>query len=569
MTERQRETVERQKASVTLFADMSADGFQPEPIPSPTEIHSDLLHVDDLPNRPTRTTPSKALGAVGPMDVFLGSSPTPHARRSARHIPSDNTSVATPTAIRTRQLVDNDDLTSSPSRSEKMASYNFRKPRRNTRQSSSFESGPPENQHFISFDEGTTIDEASLSGREMVEPEGTNDLTDIILSEQQSPNVDFQLTAQIDADMQAHTATAQPANEETTESNNFFMDAASHQTTSHVIHSHDGNEKEVEDSQIPIHYPTVNSDLDLDIDTSDTSCVGDSFIIPEAHAETPNTQALRRSTRRSAVSSPILSTGGKDRKQTPAKQHNKTTVDMDKDTSSVQPDEETIFDNIVVAAQKSRDRGKKRKSMSSTQSPTSDRIVIPETHQKRGTRRSQSLLNQVENSPDVLVEDTPAPKRAKQGAGQDVSAAKNNPLLQASRTTRLSHVQVTPKRSPGVESVSEMASSPAVENAILHTAQDSEVLASDAMTTEKPFDGESQSRSAPVGASTPSRSFTERVILTPRSIINQLRSLKDYLFSAPQLVLGREEEREIDDALFDIRRQVHAAGQRNEDTNRG
>jgi hypothetical protein len=54
------------------------------------------------------------------------------------------------------------------------------------------------------------------------------------------------------------------------------------------------------------------------------------------------------------------------------------------------------------------------------------------------------------------------------------------------------------------------------------------------------------------------------VILTPRSIINQLKSLKDYLFSAPQLVFGREEEREVDDALFHIRRGVLAAGLRGE-----
>jgi len=33
-------------------------------------------------------------------------------------------------------------------------------------------------------------------------------------------------------------------------------------------------------------------------------------------------------------------------------------------------------------------------------------------------------------------------------------------------------------------------------------------------------------------------------------------------------VLGREEEREIDDALFDIRRQVHAAGLRGEGEDR-
>jgi len=73
----------------------------------------------------------------------------------------------------------------------------------------------------------------------------------------------------------------------------------------------------------------------------------------------------------------------------------------------------------------------------------------------------------------------------------------------------------------------------------------------------------------PTGTETPTRTFAERVILTPRSIINQLKSLKEYLFRSPSLVLGREEEREIDDALFDIRRQVHAAGLRGEGEDKG
>jgi len=78
----------------------------------------------------------------------------------------------------------------------------------------------------------------------------------------------------------------------------------------------------------------------------------------------------------------------------------------------------------------------------------------------------------------------------------------------------------------------------------------------------------SQSQNPTTGTETPTRTFAERVILTPRSIINQLKSLKEYLFRSPSLVLEREEEREIDDALFDIRRQVHAAGLRGESEDR-
>jgi hypothetical protein len=200
---------------------------------------------------------------------------------------------------------------------------------------------------------------------------------------------------------------------------------------------------------------------------------------------------------------------------------------------SPQPNGDGMLDNIVVASPTKREPiNKKRKSTTD-----SDRaqVFIPETHRKRGpVRRSQSLLSQVENSQDVLVEDTPAPKRVRQTASQDVSEAKST----LSQAKRLSHVQITPKKSPESGRVIEPAPA-AIEQL------------------------------PPTGTSTPSRSFTERVILTPRSIINQLRSLKDYLFSTPQLVLAREEERELDDVMFDIRRQVHAAGARGEEQLKG
>jgi hypothetical protein len=208
-----------------------------------------------------------------------------------------------------------------------------------------------------------------------------------------------------------------------------------------------------------------------------------------------------------------------------------------KQPASPQPDEDSMLDNIVVASPATRiNNTKKRKSAGDSQ------VVVPETHRKRGpVRRSQSLLSQVENSQDVVVEDTPAPKRARNSATQDVSEAK---------TKRLSHVQVTPKRSPEAKhgsSVAEGTPASAVDTP--------------AATPVVRLEPSTQPRA---GTATPSRSFTERVILTPRSIINQLKNLKDYLFNTPQLVLERQEEREMDDLMFDIRRGMHAAGRRGE-----
>jgi hypothetical protein len=257
------------------------------------------------------------------------------------------------------------------------------------------------------------------------------------------------------------------------------------------------------------------------------------------------------------TTSPAASPSKKKRKQVSAKaesqvtqikisevQEENTPVQRPAKAQSPQPDEDGMLDNIIVASPVLRpSQAKKRKSMNDADSPT---IHVPETNRKRGpVRRSQSLLSQVETSQHVLVEDTPAPKRPRQSTNQDVSEAKSTPRPSStgSQTKRLSHVQVTPKRS------SDFGGS---------------VRASSVANSVAP----SESREAEPVAATPSRSFTERVILTPRSIIQQLKSLSDFFFSRPQMVLGREEEREIDDALFDIRRQVHAAGMRGDEKKR-
>jgi hypothetical protein len=532
LTERQKEMIERQKLSGSLFSNMGAPSPQPEAVSSPMELHSDLPTADDLPMAATRTTPRQTLAAMGPMDVFLGSSPTPHARRSTRHITGDDLSVSTPTAVRKIKVMDNDDLASSPPQFEKGNKSGKGQLNSDVLVSSSFEYRQPETTYEESFDDGTTIDEdamldavarfGDIEDRSEMEPS-----SDVVMSELPSSTIDLQLTAQLDADIQAHTAAAtQDTDKPATESNQEFVDAASHPQNSDTVYDQAGSHTRVIVSQ-PLS-PAALAHGDNEADTSSTSRVDDSFSKPSSNKGTPKSQSVRRSGRHSATPSPLLSLGKKKRKSTPAKTNTQAKiVSMEEDEdptptkptattvhSPSHPDEDGMLDNIVVASPSHRvASSKKRKTTSDTQ------VMVPETHRKRGlNRRSQSLLSQVENSQDVLVEDTPAPKRARQSASQDVSDAKSK---------RLSHVQVTPKRSPdsGRRGSSAAVSTPA------------EVV-------------------APAGTATPSRSFTERVILTPRSIINQLRSLKDYLFSAPKLVLGRDEQNEIDDALRDIQRRV-------------
>jgi hypothetical protein len=173
------------------------------------------------------------------------------------------------------------------------------------------------------------------------------------------------------------------------------------------------------------------------------------------------------------------------------------------------------------------------------------------------------------------MDETPVPnKRVKSNTDQDVSEAKKT--TPGSQTKRLSHIQVSPRpRSSGESAGRPSPQTKEAEPQRAHQKEAPEFITSASSSTSgseqvpasqpqtQPQHSQSQP-SATAGTDTPSRSFADRVILTPRSIINQLKSLKDYLFSTPTLVLGRNEEKEIDDALFDIRRQVHAAGLRGE-----
>jgi hypothetical protein len=563
LTERQKEMIDRQRLTTGIFAKMGAPSPQPEEVPSPMEIHSDALTADNLPDHASRTTPLKALAAMGPMDAFLGSSPTPHARKSSQRIVGDNAGVATPTAVRNIKFTPNDDdLGSSPPRFEQDTDFKPEQPDSDVLIGSSFEYRQPESSHSMSFDEGTTIDEEAMLNAvaHHDSPQVDSDVPeDTIMSELPSSTIDLQLTAQIDADMQAHVETkAEPTDDAAAESNAGFMDAASHPQSSIVEDDQAGSDTEVEDSQTPTRATAGRPKKNSQADTSSTSRVDESFTKTSSANVTPKTRDLRRSSRHS-TGSPAQPFSSQKRKQTPSKQEKKVTKaakeeDQEAPTPSqqpaTQPDEEGMLDNIIVAsptAKPSQTKSKKRKATSLADS----RVVVPETNRKLNLRRSQSLLSQVENSQDLLVEDTPAPKRARQSLDKDVSEAMKTTPDSAGQTMRLSHVEIVRR----LESSSSQQS-PTVYHPSLIPQPPVQQHAEASKFTPEP---------ATEPAQTPTRSFAERVILTPRSIINQLKTLKDYLFSAPaSFVLGRDEEREIDDVMFDIRRQVHAAGLRGE-----
>ena len=580
--------IERQRMNTTIFSDY---GTSPRPeLTTSTlssQLPSDTRKDDDLPTTGTRT-PIKTLSSLGPMDVFLGSSPTPHARNRSQQVVRDESSVSTPNAVRTVRLAHEiEELGSSPPQLEKnlhstideiaVDSFKYR------------QSSMP---NSISFDEGTTLEEDLLSAPEAVTAPIDEDLedespTELDMDDMLSSAIDLQLTAQLDAELNARIESSKEEEEEE-ESHNIFVDAPEH--------------TEMEEAQVNLSVAVGGTDVGPT--SSSTSRVGDSFSNSITAKDDPQVQTVRRSSRITG-SSPRDGTSTQKRKQTsvdtPTK--NKTSKKVvpipSSATNLAQMGEE---DSIVLATPRiemlsQNTRGSKRKSRGTSQSPA--------TTLRPSLLRSGSVFGQAETQSDeVLVEGTPTPKRARRGRSKDVSENKTTPGDGGSHIKRLSHVQVTPKSSSSLTSLSSSVhQTPTIvpnaeevpvdrtpaqhangihdedtEDQIMHEAIQSQPSSSTkqkdvgtaqhvhvdatppAQQNQSQLDGAS-------AAATPRRSnpsLAERVILTPRSIIDQLRGFRDYLRSCKDMVLGRAEEREMDDILFDMRVDVHAAARRGE-----
>jgi hypothetical protein len=474
-------------------------------VQSPLELHSDALSADDLPMENAQT-PLRRIPPLGPEEVFLGSSPTPLARSRTQEVVSDQTSLATPTAVRTVQLAnDDDDLGSSPPRFEKDAASSV-------------------------LDEGTTFDETILEvgDIEMLGGE-TSDLSsapELVALDMPSSTIDLQLTAQIDAEIKAR------------------------------------KEGDAE--------PAARQEIDTEFEeVSSISRVEDSFSSQVVEGESSQVRTTRSSARQSAIPSPAPSTKRAGRPKKVKEEVSEAPI------SSVLPtDKANKEDTIVVESPKiPKSTRKSRKSLPATL-PTE--VMVPETIRKRGPR-SVSLLNQVEtHSDDVVVEDTPALKRARTHISQDVSGAKSTPS-RGSQARRLSHVRVTPKSHSSLRSSSSVTTEVPLDTTIQDISPEDEqvdtvtpqlpnvTMASDEPQHSAP--SQSQHDSGEVAAAvTPSRSFTERAFLTPRSIINQLKKFKDTLVRNSEMVFRREEVKEMSDVMSDI---TFVAGSRSVKRGRG
>ncbi|KAF2749778.1 hypothetical protein M011DRAFT_484473 [Sporormia fimetaria CBS 119925] len=533
LTDRQREVFERQRDTSTVYS--AADpGWQHFGGSSqPQDVNSDALTADDLPT-PTRhsRSPLKALAAMGPMDAYLGSSPTPYARSRGQQTMGGQPESIGPTAMHTVTTGDDVELGSSPPRMAKMPG--------------------PHVGNGVQHPETTNNGEQSLGERDFTEYDEGTTIEDDVFRDLRSP-----VTAQEPKDRAARAAIEMPSED----SSSAIEDQLERQFDADISVLHDE-----EQPKKPTAPPETSKDPEAML------LDAPSFVQQASADDTPvQTSAVRRSTRHSVVTSPAKEVANRKRaRRSLSESQRSSKKPREEDKAPLQQSKPAEEPECVIVEQLSTAPPKRGPGRPPKRKPQQTQVV-PETVQKQPSRkraalRSSSSANDLEVGTDEIVGETPLLKRSRRSVGQDVSQAKSteSPAEESSQSKRLSHVRVSPRHT------SSRASSVAGED----TADVTQAQDGDAISPA----GEDEPKAAPQAqpdttqsrteeditalTATPNRSFTERVILTPRSILDKLRKM---ISDCSQIVLGREEERGFDDALFDLRRAVHAAGRRGQD----
>ena len=202
-------------------------------------------------------------------------------------------------------------------------------------------------------------------------------------------------------------------------------------------------------------------------------------------------------------------------------------------------EEPAALEQLVVVSTEAtpkRGRGRPRKLDRPSSSQSQDG---PTTRLKR---KRSNLSQESAAESEVLtsfVKDTPAPSKVrKQRESQDLKEAKAAQAPQEDKE----HSQRSTRRTATAVVVEE------------YEAREAEAEADDDITPRASPEKQLQAEAT--------AAVQERPIASPRSMLGRLR---DMLGDFKKVILGPQEEREFDDALFEMRREVHEAARRGRD----
>lgn len=323
----------------------------------------------------------------------------------------------------------------------------------------------------------------------------------------------------------------------------------------------------IEPTEMADQSAVNQEEQNVDDEADDTSRVENSFLEPPASQEpavepSPGGQSVTRSGRkRKRATGNAESTASKKQKQSPFRRvisgifgrpqgHDEDIgediVVASQPTESprnpeVPKPEETHQEPLVpntTLPQSKRGRGRPRKSETPTPAPPT---VIPLACSTRSKRRASEMSQaNEESSQPALAEakSTPAPKRQRR-------RAKAKKAIEEARKSQEGSAERPPSRREATAVLIEQADHDDVDVSQTRLATDDEDASGE----------DSQENSQQVLA-TPSQDIPRE---TPKSILGRLR---DVLADCKNAIFGSQEEREFDDVLFELRREVHGAAKR-------
>jgi len=197
---------------------------------------------------------------------------------------------------------------------------------------------------------------------------------------------------------------------------------------------------------------------------------------------------------------------------------------------------EPLASNLALQQSK-RGRGRPRKSETPTPAPPT---VIPLACSTRSKRRASEMSQANEESSEPAVTEpkaTPAQKRQRRRAK----------AKKAVEEARKSQEESTSRPSSRREATAVL---------IEPTDRDVDISQTRMATDDEDANGEDSQGNVQQAIATPSRDIPKE---TPKSILGRLR---DILGDCKNAIFGSQEEREFDDVLFELRREVHGAANR-------
>lgn len=516
LTDHQKEVRARQNDDAQMFPDLSSTPAKKiQKIPQALDFATDEREQDAIVGRPG--TPTELNEAQNEMTGYLGSSPTP---RSSEKFRTEQMQIADAEKDESDDEPSSSSPPGSPAQTGERESANH-----DDNDANIFADSAPRN----------TQRAVNTRSRSKVDPEGIkSDLpSDITL-----PAAQLQLEAQVAEDQ----ANGDNANGD-------------------------------ENGQIDATTVVEPTEISAQEDDVDVSRVENSFIELDAKDETADsasvngsqqsTRSMRKRRRGSAASE---SDAAKKRKhQSPLRrvfsglfgrsQENEDVTGDEIVVASSQPSdspaaekletaEEVVQDtqnSVTTSQQQKRGRGRPRKSETPTPAPP---VATPLAASTRSKRKA-SALNETEDvsSQDAASESksTPAPKRQRRRArGKKATEEAQNPQADSGG-------QRPPSRR---EATAVVIEKPDVDMELGQTRE----LADEENSTQESQENVEKKPAAP---------SHNRPIATPKSMLGRL---KDMLGDVKNALFGSQEERDFDDVLFELRREVHEAARRGRQT---